>query len=302
MQYCELGKSGLRVSEIGLGCNRLGDKRYPDEHWETLIRRALDLGVTVFDTAEIYAKSRSEEMLGRVIGNRDDVVIASKMNAWDEAEVDLSWARMAAAVEGSLRRLQRDCIDVYQLHSPSRATMACFDWGASMARLQEQGKIRLRAVAVNAVEDGVWLIEQGAVDVLQITYNIFDVSAEERLFDLADAAGVGLLVRLPLGRGVLTGKFRAGEAVADVHRANLDGDRLPDLIAKAEDLRTLGAAYPGGMTRLAHHFSLTPRAVSATIPGARTIEQLEENCAASGGRIAPEMRAEIDRIRAGWGD
>ena len=302
MKYRELGKTGLTVSEIGMGGNRLGQDYAPDEHWVRLVQQAADLGVTVFDTAEAYGWGRSEEMLGLGLGNRDDVLIATKMCRAQETGVkEYSAARMAETAEHSLRRLRRDRIDIYQLHSPSRADLERFDWAEGMERLKRQGKIRLAGVAVNSAADGIWLIERGLVDVLQITYSIFVAEAEETLFDLAGERGVGLLVRMPLARGVLTGKFRPGEDVPPGHRALLDGERLAKNIKKTEALRPMGDRYEGGMTRLALHFSLTPPAVSALIPGARTSAQLTENVAASNGIGLPAgMRAEIEQVRATW--
>jgi aryl-alcohol dehydrogenase-like predicted oxidoreductase len=302
MQYRELGKTGILVSEVGMGGNRLGQDYATDEHWISLVQRAADLGVTVFDTAEAYEWGRSEEMLGRALGNRADVVIATKMCRVRETnEADYSAVRMVETAEGSLRRLRRDVIDIYQLHSPRREHLERFDWAEGMAKLKAQGKIRVAAVAVNNVMDGLWLMERDLVEALQITYNIFSIEAEERLFALAEEKGVGLLCRMPLARGVLSGKFRVGQDVSKDHRATLDGDRMWKNVRRAEDLRSIAVGHPGGMTRLAHHFSLTPRAVSAIIPGARTFAQLEENVAASNGvGLAEAVRAEIDHARAGW--
>jgi len=304
LHYRPLGNSDIHVSEVGLGCNRLGAAQEPDAHWIGLVQRAVDLGVNVFDTAEAYGWGRSEAILGQALGNRTDVCIASKMGRLRETgEKDYSAAHMMKTVEASLRRLQRDCIDIYQLHSPNRAQLEQFDWAEGMERLREQGKIRLRAVAIGNPDDGVWLIEQRLVDVLQITYNIFVTAPEEKLFDLATQHGVGLLCRMPLARGVLTGKFQPGQPVDEAHRATLDGDLLAERVRKAEMLRPLAESYPGGMTRLAHHFSLTPSAISAIIPGARTVEQLEENVAASNGAGLPaDVRQQIDRVRRQWGN
>jgi len=175
------------------------------------------------------------------------------------------------------------------------------EWAEGMRSLQEQGKIWLRGVAISSVEDGLWLIENGLADVLQITYNIFETGVEERLLPLAEQHGVGLLCRMPLARGVLTGKFTAGEPVSQEHRASLDSEKLPERLRMLDDLRPLAARYPGGLARLAHHFSLTPRAISCSIPGARTSEQLRENVAASNGTGLPEdVLAEIRKIQDGW--
>ncbi|MBN1579801.1 MAG: aldo/keto reductase [Anaerolineae bacterium] len=302
MHYRHFGNTGLELSEVGLGGNRLGQDYAPDEHWIELVHHAVALGVTVFDTSESYGWGRSEEMLGRALGNRTDVYVASKMARIPETgEREFSAARMMETVERSLRRLRRDQIDIYQLHSPDRDAMEKYDWAEGMTRLKTQGKIRVAGVAVNGAADGIWLIENGLVDMLQITYNIFVTKAEEKLFELAEQHGVGLLVRMPLARGVLTGKFAPGNPIPDGHRAVLDGERAQANIQKAETLRPIANQYKGGMTRMAHHFSLSPKAVSAIIPGARTIAQLEENVAASNGLGLPgAMRKQIELVRQTW--
>ena len=285
-----------------MGGNRLGQDYAPDEHWVRLVQRAVDLGVTVFDTAEAYGWGRSEEMIGRALGNRDDVIVATKMCRIRETdEKDYSAARMVETVEGSLRRLRRERIDIYQLHSPGREELERHDWAEGMRRLKEQGKIGVAGVAASSVADGIWLIEQDLVEMLQITYNVFVTEAEHDLFGLAEARGVGLLCRMPLARGVLTGKFRPGAEVSPGHRALMDGERMVENVQRADTLRGIAEVYEGRMTRMAHHFALTPRAISAIIPGARTLEQLEENAAASNGAgLAPEVRAQIEQVRASW--
>ena len=302
MYYREIGKTGLMISEVGMGCNRLGESHQPDEHWIGLVQHAVDLGVTLFDTSEQYTAGRSEEMLGRAVGNRPDLYIASKMaRSINGQAVDLSAAEMVKRVEASLKRLRRDQIDIYQLHSPRRHEMESFDWAEGMARLQAQGKIGLRAVAVNSVADAIWLMEQGLVEFLQITYNLFVTEPEEGLFALAQEKGVGLMVRMPLARGVLTGKFQPQNGIPESNRAHFDGQRALQRLALVEELRPLGQDYEGGLTRLAHHFCLTPPAVSAIIPGARNVAQLEENVAASNGRGLPEpVERAIRSLREGW--
>lgn len=302
MHYRELGNKGVMVSEIGMGGNRLGQDYAPDEHWVALVRRAVDLGVNLFDTSETYEWGNSERMLGKALGNRDDVLVATKMGRVRETgEHDFSAERMMERAEGSLRRLQRDVIDIYQLHSPNREALERETWVEGMAKLKEQGKIRFAAVAVSSEDDAIWLMNQGLVDVLQITYSIFHTAPEAQLFEIARQTGTGLMGRMPLARGVLTGKFHPDEEVKAGHRALLDGDRMWNNIRRAEDLRPLAETYEGGMTRMALHFSLTPPAMSALIPGARTIEQLEENVRASNGQGLPdEVRAAIRAISANW--
>jgi len=302
MNYRKLGTTGLTVSEIGLGCNGLGEDDQPDTHWIELVQTAAELGVNIFDTSEIYQKGGSEEVIGRALGNRDDVCIASKgMPKDEEANKDFSTTGLIASAEASLRRLRRDCIDIYQLHSPNREEMERFDWHEGLLRLREQGKIRFRAVAANSSDDAIWLIERDLVDVLQITYNIFDTSAADHLFDLATQKGVALLCRLPMAQGILTGKFSPGQEIPSGHRALMAGNRRDERIQQAEMLRPIGSVYPGGMARMALHFSLQPSAISCIIPGARTLEQLRENVAASDVQgLSSDTRIQIEQVRQPW--
>lgn len=302
MHFRNLGRTGLKVSEVGFGGNRLGEANQTEMFWVDLIHHALALGVNLFDTAAGYTDGQSEAALGAALANRPDTLIATKIS-WDRhsGKNDFSSERIVREAEASLARLRRDAIDIYQLHSPRRAELDSFDWAEGMRKLKEQGKIRHAGVAIDRVEDGIWLIEQGLVEVLQITYNMFDTRVAERLLPLAEQHGIGLLCRMPLARGILSGKFKAGEKVGEDHRAHLDGDKMSMRILQAEDLRPLGNRYPGGMTRMAHHFSLSPGAISCIIPGARSIRQLEENVAASNGSgLPPDVLAEVERVRANW--
>jgi aryl-alcohol dehydrogenase-like predicted oxidoreductase len=156
-------------------------------------------------------------------------------------------------------------------------------------------------VAVSNEADALWLMDQDLVDVLQITYSIFHTEPENGLFAMAEAKGVGLLCRMPLARGVLTGKFHPGSEVGPGHRALLDGDQVQENIRRAEMLRPMAASVEGGMTRMALKFSLSAKAISAIIPGARTWDQLEENVAASDGSgLSTNVLADIESTQAGW--
>ncbi|MFT5196429.1 MAG: aryl-alcohol dehydrogenase-like predicted oxidoreductase [Cellvibrionaceae bacterium] len=303
MHYRTITKSGIKLSEVGMGCNRLGGKEQPDSHWISLIQHSADLGVNIYDTAEGYQHGRSEEMLGAALGNRDDVYIATKVGRGKNGP-DFTFERISLHVEASLKRLQRTHIDFLQLHSPSRQELEQYDWAESMVKLQTQGKIRFCAMAINTVEDAIWLIKQGLVDLVQITYNIFEPEAENELFAVAEQFGVGLMGRLTLAQGVLTGKFRPGKPVASDHRVNMSGEeRLNKRIEMVEDLRPIGESYEGGLTRMAHQFSLSSPAITTIIPGARTIQQLEENVAASNGMgLAEGVREKIEAIRPSWGE
>jgi len=294
-----LGSTSIAVSEVGMGCNRLAEAGQPAPYWIDLVREAADLGVTIFDTAEAYQKGGSEEILGKALGNRDDVYIATKVGG--SAGKDFSPERIKAACETSLKRLRRDRIDIYQLHSPNRGDMEKYAWAPALEALQNEGKIGLRAIAVNSVEDGIWLMEQNLVEALQITYNLLDTSAAEKLFPLAKEKGVALLCRLPLAQGILSGKFKPGQEVPNDNRAARAKEHMHERIERAETLKPLGAEYEGGLTRLAHHFSLSADAVSCIIPGARTSEQLRQNVEASnGGALSAEWKERVEAVRKTW--
>lgn len=299
MHYRNLGRTGVKVSEISFGCNRLGESGMPDSHWIALVRRAIELGVNLFDTSESYGWGRSEEILGQAISPQDDVLIATKVSRIRETNAkDFSAVRLIERIEGSLRCLRRDCIDIYQLHSPSLVDLKQYDWAEAMTRLKEQGKIRFIGVSINDVASGTWLIEQGLAETLQVAYNILEPHVGQIVFSLAEAQGVGILVRTPMAQGILTGKFRPGQAVGADHRANLAGNRMDSLIKQAEQFRALTQFEEITFGQLALHYAISHPAVSAAIPGARTAEQLEQNIAASNGvGLSAETLAKIKAIQ-----
>ncbi|MCB0126356.1 MAG: aldo/keto reductase [Caldilineaceae bacterium] len=304
MHYRQLGTTDVNVSEISLGCNRLGESHSPDSHWIDLVRRAVDLGVNLFDTSESYGWGRSEEMIGQALGNRADVLIASKVSRVQGTnEKDLSAARIIQQAEASLRRLQRDCIEIYQLHSPSLADMQQFDWLEAMDKLKKEGKIRYAGVSINDVASGKWLIEQGLAEVLQVDYSLVAPEDGNELFPLAEEHGVGILVRMPMARGALTGKFRPGEAVNKENRASMLGDKAALYVERGEAFRPITARHAGlTLGQFALRYAISPKAVTASIPGARNLEQLTQNVGASNGMgLSTEELSEIAAIQAQWG-
>jgi aryl-alcohol dehydrogenase-like predicted oxidoreductase len=302
MHYRQLGHHDATVSEISFGCNRLGETHSPDAHWIDLVQQAVDLGVNLFDTAESYGWGRSEEILGQAIGNRSDILIASKVSRVPETnEKDFSAARIIAQVESSLRRLQRECIDIYQLHSPTLADLQEFDWPEAMSRLKAAGKIRFSGVSINDVTSGEWLIEQGLADVLQVEYSMVAPAVGEALFPLAEEAGVGILVRMPMARGILTGKFQPGREVGKEYRANLLGDKVSAYVDQAAAFARTMPDDGWTLGQLALRYAITPKAVSAAIPGARTLEQLRQNVAASDGMgLSEEELVAVTIVQSRW--
>ena len=303
MHYRQLGTTDVNVSEISLGCNRLGESHSPDSHWIDLVRRAVDLGVNLFDTSESYGWGRSEEMIGQALGNRADVLIASKVSRVQGTnEKDLSAARIIQQAEASLRRLQRDCIEIYQLHSPSLADMQQFDWPEAMVKLKEQGKIRFAGVSINDVASGKWLLEQGLAEVLQVDYSLVAPQDGRELFPLAEQHQVAILVRMPMARGALTGKFQPGATVSKENRASMLGDKAAVYVERAEAFRPIVERHPDlTLGQFALRYAISPKAVTAAIPGARNLAQLTQNVAASNGiGLSAAELAEIAAIQAQW--
>lgn len=268
---------------MGLGCNRIGQAHEADGHWIDLLEAARSAGVTLLDTSEVYADTQSERLIGDVLGSDPAVVIASKIGAFEPRHLERETA--LRALDGSLKRLRRDCLDVLQLHSPGRAALAETDWPELLEDLQQRGLIRLRGVAIDTTADAVRLLKAcpDAFDLLQVTYHLGDRSAEAELFPLAQQHGIALLGRMPLARGIFTGKFRQPEEITESFRGHLMKERTAGYLDVAHRLEPVAEAYPGGITRLAHHFAMAPAAITATIPGAKNRAQLSANLTAADG-------------------
>jgi len=291
-----LGSSDIEVSELGLGCNRIGEDILSDNEWIALLHRAVDLGVTVFDTAARYTGGRSEELVGKAFGNRQDVVIATKVSSVNrEGKPSFTKDFVIAGAERSLRALKRDCIEIFQTHGGGNGKLDQVsdpEWAEAMALLKKQGKIRLRGASVTNAEGGIYVIENGLVDVLQVTYNLIDTDHALPILPVAHKHGVGLLARKPYQQGILTGKFSPSNAEVSGNRARLQGKNLMKNILAAEKFQELGENRPGGMAALAIQFVLAEKCLSCTIPGARSIEQLEANLAAAAAAELTEDEAD----------
>lgn len=225
MQYRELGKkTGIRVSAIGFGGWAIGGTaeasgaplgwgRTADDESLAAIRRARDLGVTFFDTADSYGFGRSESLLGIVLSRyREEVVIATKVGvvrtASGELKKDFSRQHIFHAVDGSLKRLRTDYIDLYQVHNPTIEELRREEIQEAMERLQDAGKVRFWGVSVSTPEEGIEIVQRGWAHALQVLFNILNQAPAKALLPLAKEKGYGIVARVPLASGLLTGKFR----------------------------------------------------------------------------------------------
>lgn len=305
MNTRKLGRTGLEVAEVGFGAwaigggfefNGVGIGYGPteDEQSKQALRRALERGVNLIDTADAYGAGHSEELIGEVLDGRwEGVYIATKVG--NERRDPLPSRKnfepdyIRVACERSLKRLRKDCLDVYQLHGPSMEVIAREDVWATLAELKREGKVRFIGASIQKPEEGLALIREDRVDSLQILYNILDRQHEAELLPLAQEKNVGIIVRVPLSSGLLTGKFTADTTFppTDQRQNWLKGEKLKAGVGYVEQLRPLAEELGLSLAELALRFVLSHPAVSVTIPGAKSPEQVDRNVAAGDGRGLP---------------
>ena len=317
MEYRDLGRTGMRVSAIGFGGwaiggaseasgTPLGWGRTSDDESLAAVRRARDLGVNFFDTSDSYGFGRSESLLGIVLSrHRQDVIIATKVgvarNSAGELKKDFSRKHILLAVDGSLKRLRTDYIDLYQLHNPTLDDLRHEEIQETMDRLQDAGKIRFWGVSIFSPEEGIEIMERGWGYALQVLYNVLNQAPDRELFPLAKERGYGIIARVPLASGLLTGKYRQDAVFRsdDVRQNFLTPRRLQEVTERVDEVRSIVGPTERTMAEASLRFVLASDAVSTTIPGAKNVRQVEGNVAAVEGRLAPEV---VEKLRARLGD
>ncbi|MBK5259802.1 MAG: aldo/keto reductase [Thermoanaerobaculia bacterium] len=316
MQLRDLGRTGLKVSEIGFGAWAIGGSadasgaplgwgRANDDESLAAIRRARDLGVNFFDTSDSYGFGRSESLLGIVLSRkREDVIIATKTgvvrNSAGELRKDFSKQHIFLAVDGSLKRLRTDYIDLYQIHNPTLADLAKEAIQEAMDHLQDVGKIRYWGVSITTPEEGIEIINRKWGYTLQVLYNVLNQAPARELFPLAKQKGYGIIARVPLASGLLTGKYRQDTVFAsdDVRQNFLTPRRLEEVTARVDEVKSIIGGAARNIAEGSLRFVLADPAVSTTIPGARTARQVEANVAAAEGTLPADV-AEKLRVRLG---
>ena len=317
MEYRQLGRTGIQVSEIGFGAWAIGGAteaggvplgwgNTSDTESMAAIRRARELGVNFFDTADIYGNGRSESLLGIVLSRRrDEVVIATKVGnvrtSSGEHRKDFSKQHIFYAIDGSLKRLRTDYVDVYQIHNPTLADLRRGEIQEAMEMLQDWGKIRVWGVSVSLPEEAVEIIRNGWGYTIQVLFNILNQQPAEVLFPLAAERGYGIIGRVPLASGLLTGKFRVDSSFSanDVRQNFLTPRRLVEALQRVDEVKGIVAGTARNLTEAALRFVLSYPEVSTTIPGARNEHQVEINVAAAG---APLPRPVVERLEERLGN
>jgi aryl-alcohol dehydrogenase-like predicted oxidoreductase len=235
---------------------------------------------------------------------RQEVVIATKVGVVRDADgklrKDFSRAHISHAVDGSLKRLRTDYIDLYQLHNPTLDDLRRDDIHEAMDRLQEVGKIRFWGVSITTPEEGVEIVNNGWGYALQVLYNILNQAPADELFPLAHKKGYGIIARVPLASGLLSGKFRPDTVFAkdDVRQNFLTPKRLEEVLPRVDEAKSIIGGTARSLAEGSLRFVLANECVSTIIPGAKNVRQVEMNASADEVRIPQEV---VDKLRARLG-
>jgi len=313
MNYRELGRTGWRVSEVSLGAWAIGGSWGAVDDRESIaaLHRALDLGVNFIDTADVYGDGHSERLIAGVLKERGEkVIVATKAGRRLEPHTADGYtaANLTRFVERSLRNLDTDCLDLVQLHCPPTEVYYRPEVFDAMDDLVRAGKVRYYGVSVEKVEEALKAIEYPNVQTVQIIFNMFRHRPAELFFAQAQQRKVGVLARVPLASGLLTGKMTPQSAFApDDHRTfNRYGESFDmgetfsgvDFSTGLEAVEELRPLVPPGatMAQFALRWILMFDAVSCVIPGARRPAQAEDNIRAS--ELPPLSDETMARVRA----
>jgi len=313
MKRRKLGRSGALVSEIGFGAWAIGGSMWGgarDDDARAALARARERGLNFIDTALVYGDGHSERLVGaflREAGFRDALIatkVPPKSMQWPAQpgarlrdNFPAEWIR--SCCERSLRNLGVERIDLLQLHVWAQAWTDQDDWYAALTKLREEGKLRLIGISINSHDpaSAVQVVRAGRVDAVQVFYNVFDQSPEDALLPACRELGVGVIARVPLDEGSLSGKLREDTTfpAGDFRSGYFGGGLLRETVRRVEALRPLLEGAAASMARGALRFCLSHEAVSTVIPGMRNPAQADDNCAASDdGPLPPDL---LTRLR-----
>jgi myo-inositol catabolism protein IolS len=320
MEYRRFGRTDLKVSAIGFGCWEIGGTygRIDESQFQRAVAQAIDNGITCFDTAEAYGMGVSEAALAQALGNRrNDVVIATKFGVGYEDmpnRRDSSRARVLASIDGSLRRLNTDHVDIYLVHWPDPNTPLA-ETVAALDDVVRQGKARYIGVSnfrLAQIEEAMRLRR---VDVVQYAWNMFDRRMQTEIFPYCRAQQIGVMAYGSLAYGMLSGTFRAGMQFEEddwrsrsgnlgslnLFRTLFGPDHFPRNLAAVEELKRLAAQYGKTLPQFALRWTLGNPVVGTALVGFRSPGEVAENLGALGWEICERDMAEIDAILARHG-
>lgn len=303
MKYREFGNTGITVSEIGIGTNTIsghGSHGIVDESdGAAAVLRAYELGVTLFDTAEIYSDGRSEEVLGRVLGGKPNVVICSKVSISRDGAAPTD---IRKALEGSLRRLKRDVIDIYLLHGPSTEQLHDASIQAQLEALKREGLIRAYGASTRGadhMEQGPAILDESAFTAMEVPMNVTQREAADDILPRAERQGVGTVIRVPLGSGLLTGKYTSLDQFTEDDHRGVESfrERMAKRLAAATPFNEMVKDEGVSPVHAALAWVLSRPGVSVAIPGCKNPAQVEDNVKASDVTLSPEFLEKVGGMR-----
>lgn len=306
MKYRILGNSGLRVSVMAFGAWQIGDPAYwgadAESDAQAAVDAAIDAGINLFDTAEMYGAGESERVLGRVLGNRRrNVLVASKV--WPDK---CAPAALRRACEGSLSRLNTDCIDLYQIHWAPR-DVPFEDVYGEMARLKDEGKIREIGVSNFGVNDLEAWRRAGNCVSNQLGYNLLFRAIEYEIVPACREAGIGVLAYMPLMQGLLAGRWQTPEDVPMFRRrtrhfaGTREGTRHGEAgceeltFSISREIQRIADQLGAPMANVALAWTMAQPGVTSVMVGARNAAQLTRNVAAVGFDLSTDLSERLDR-------
>jgi aryl-alcohol dehydrogenase-like predicted oxidoreductase len=315
MKYRKLGRTNFEISEMGYGAWGVGGTQWlggSDDESLAALRRAIELGLNFIDTALAYGAGHSEQLVGRVVreaGHRIYVAtkVPPKNQLWPARpgigiEQVFPYDYILRSAERSLKHLGVDTIDLLQLHVWNPEWIERDEWRRAFEELQRSGKVRAVGVSINdhQPDSALEIVETGLIDTVQVIYNIFDQSPERSLFPLAMARDIGVIARVPLDEGSLTGKIDENTRFApgDFRVGYFRGDRKKQVREHVESLlRDLGVDA-ARLPEIALRFCLSHPAVSTVIPGMRSLRNAEANCAVPDQGALPQETLAVLRRHA----
>ena len=310
MKYRQLGRTGLKVSEIGYGAWGIGKSSWigaSDDESIQALHKSIDLGLNFIDTALGYGKGHSESLVGEVMRERSETIyVASKIppknSLWPArpgvpVQETFPAEHVIASTEQSLRNLGLDTIDVQQFHVWDDDWVNQGDWLEAVQKLKEQGKIRYFGVSINDYQpaNAIKLIQSGVVDTVQVIHNIFEQTPEDELYPACIEHNIGVIVRVPFDEGGLTGRINESTVFpeGDFRNHYFRGERKREIAERNQQIASGLGLTIDSMAEVALKYILSHPAVSTVIPGMRSIRNVEKNCAVSDAEKLTEEQLRI---------
>ena len=320
MKYKKLGKSGIKVSEIGFGAWTIAldwwGKKIEEDEAKRMLKRAYDLGINFFETADMYGKGKSEKIIGEVFkGMRDEIVISTKFG-YDFSEVEqIGHAELPQsfepeytrkALDSCLERLQTDYLDSFGLHNPKLNHIRSDVTFDTMDELIGEGKIRSSQVALGPAigwtQEGLEAMDRKSVSAIQTVYNILEQTPGNELMEKAEKEDVGILVRVPDASGILTGKVKADTVIpSNDHRKDRKEEWRRSALAKVEQFRPIAERNGLNITEFAIKFILSKKPIASVLPTVVNEEEIEMFASISDGKyLSSSDMKEISELYDTW--